>query len=78
MGVEDFPMARKPRAGKLDAGKLVREKARKLVGTVPASRVIPDKRKKPEKHRVNDLREAGGSPLSCFPAAAERHPAAVR
>ena len=42
---------------KLDAGKLVREKARKLIGTVPPSRIISDKRTKPEKHKVNYLRE---------------------
>lgn len=42
---------------KLDAGKLVRARARKLIGTVPGSRVIADKRRKPEKHKVNVLRQ---------------------
>ena len=44
---------------KLDAGKLVRSRARKLIGTVPGSRIIADKRHKPEKHKVNDLRQGG-------------------
>lgn len=42
---------------KLDAGKLVRARARKLIGTVPGARVIPDKRHKPEKHKLNDMRQ---------------------
>lgn len=46
-------------AKKLDAGKLVRARARKLIGTVPGSRVIADKRHKPEKHKANYLRQGG-------------------
>lgn len=42
---------------KLDAGKLVRARARKLIGTVPGPRVIADKRHKSEKHKVNYLRQ---------------------
>jgi len=44
---------------KLDAGKLVRGRARKVIGTVPGTRVIADKRHKPEKHKVNYLRHGG-------------------
>ena len=45
---------------KLDAGTEARRRARK-VGLAPAeTKVIPDKRKKPEKHKRDWVKEAGG------------------
>jgi hypothetical protein len=37
--------------GKLDVAKEARRRAREVVGPPPAERVIPDKRRKPVKHR---------------------------
>lgn len=48
------PSARKP----FRAATEVRRQARELQGTPPPTRVIPDKRRKPPKHR-KDLLEEG-------------------
>ena len=44
-------MARKKRKRKLSNAKEARRLARESVGTPPAARVIPDRRRKPPKHK---------------------------
>jgi hypothetical protein len=46
---------RKPK--KFAAGKEARRRARELAGPPPAGRVIPDKRRKPHKHKRKLLEE---------------------
>jgi hypothetical protein len=52
-------MARKKRKPKFTAAKEAKRRARLAAGTPPAARVIPDKRRKPPKHKakVEDLAE---------------------
>lgn len=52
-------MARKRKKPKLTAAKEARRRARLAAGTPPAARVIPDKRRKPPKHKakLEDLAE---------------------
>lgn len=50
-------MARSRRKKKLPAGKEARRLARMLVGQPRPARVIPDKRKKPPKHKGELLEE---------------------
>jgi hypothetical protein len=45
---------------KLDAGTEARRRARKAGAAPSGTRVIPDKRRKPEKHKREWLREADG------------------
>ncbi len=45
------PMARSKSRKKFTAAKEARRRARELAGTPPAARVIPDKRRKPPKHK---------------------------
>lgn len=44
-------MPRKAKPRKLTAAKLVREMARARVGAVPPTKRVPDKRRRPEKHK---------------------------
>ncbi len=44
-------MATKKHRKKYSAGKEVRRRARELAGLPPAERVIPDRRRKPPKHK---------------------------
>ncbi len=44
-------MARKKHRKKYSAGKEARRRARELAGLPPAERVLPDKRRKPPKHK---------------------------
>jgi hypothetical protein len=46
-------MARKKSAKKFTAANEARRRARQSVGAPPAERVVPDKRKKPPKHKKN-------------------------
>ena len=46
------------RLKKFSAATEVRRKARELVGAPPPTRVIPDKRRKPPKHKKELLEEA--------------------
>ena len=48
-GPEEMGAARKRR--KFSKGKAARRAARELAGQPPAERIIPDKRRKPPKHR---------------------------
>jgi hypothetical protein len=43
--------------GALDVAKEARRRAREAVGQVPAARFIPDKRRKPPKHKKRILEE---------------------
>jgi hypothetical protein len=45
------------RTGKLDVGKEARRRARERAGLPPTERVIPDKRKRPPKHKKKLLEE---------------------
>ncbi len=45
-------MGRKKRLKRFRAVTAVKELARERVGTPPAEKVVPDKKKKPEKHRA--------------------------
>jgi hypothetical protein len=50
----------KKRKGKVDIGAETRRRAREKLGPPPAERVIPDKRRKPPKHKkklINDETE---------------------
>ena len=46
------------RQKKINIGKEARRRARKLAGVPPTERVIPDKRKRPEKHKKKWLEDA--------------------
>jgi ribosomal protein L44E len=46
-------MARKKPAKKFTAANEARRRAREAAGTPPAERVVPDKRRKPPKHKKN-------------------------
>jgi hypothetical protein len=48
---------RRGRKKKLDKGTEARRLARKVAGVPANTRVIPDKRKRPEKHKPDLLRE---------------------
>jgi hypothetical protein len=48
---------RRVRKKKLDKGAEARRLARKVAGAPANTRVIPDKRKRPEKHRKDLLRQ---------------------
>jgi hypothetical protein len=50
-------MARKRKPGKFRATTEARRQARILVGQPPAERVVPDKRKKPPKHKKKIIEE---------------------
>jgi hypothetical protein len=45
-------MARKKKAKKFRAVKVVKELARERVGTPPGEKVVPNKKTIPEKHRI--------------------------
>jgi hypothetical protein len=45
-------MARKKKAKKFRAVKVVKELARERVGTPPGKKVVPNKKTIPEKHRI--------------------------
>ncbi|HTU40581.1 MAG TPA: hypothetical protein VMF10_02655 [Candidatus Aquilonibacter sp.] len=45
-------MARKKKSRKLDAVQVVKEMARERVGAPPAEKVVPHKKKNPEKHKA--------------------------
>jgi len=47
----------KTRKGKVDVGAETRRRAREKVGLPPAERVIPDKRRKPPKHKKKPIEE---------------------
>jgi len=49
---------RKRKLKKFTAGGEARRRARELAGPPPASRVIPDKRLKPAKHKAKPLEES--------------------
>jgi hypothetical protein len=51
-------MARSRKRAKLDKGKEARRRARQAGIVLSTTRVIPDKRKKPEKHKGKDYVEA--------------------
>jgi len=44
-------------SGKVDIGKETRRRARERAGAPPGERVIPDKRKRPPKHKKRMLEE---------------------
>jgi hypothetical protein len=44
-------MGKRSKKTKLDAGREARRMARERAGQPPAERIIPDKRKKPPKHK---------------------------
>lgn len=44
-------MPRKRKIKRFEAVTAVKEMARERVGTPPAAKVVPDKKKKPEKHK---------------------------
>lgn len=44
-------------SGKLDVAKEARRRAREAVGPAPPERVIPDKRRKPPKHKKRVIDE---------------------
>jgi hypothetical protein len=48
----------KKRKRRVDVGSETRRRAREKVGLPPAERVLPDKRKKPPKHKKRLLEEA--------------------
>ncbi len=45
------------RQKKINVGKETRRRARKLAGVPPTERIIPDKRRKPEKHKKKWMEE---------------------
>ncbi len=45
-------MARKKKPKKFDAVQVVKEMARERVGAPPAEKVVPHKKKNPEKHKA--------------------------
>lgn len=50
-------MSKKKASKPVTATKLVRQKARAAIGAVPATRVVPDPRRKPEKHKRDLTRD---------------------
>ena len=54
-------MARKKRKPKFTAAKEAKRRARLAAGTPPPARVIPDKRRKPPKHKPK-LEDLAGNP----------------
>jgi len=49
--------SKQTRKGKIDLGKVARRLARASTGQPPAERIIPDKRRKPTKHKKRDWDE---------------------
>ena len=50
-------MSKRKQSGKLDVGKEARRRARERAGAPPRERVIPDKRKRPPKHKKKLLED---------------------
>jgi hypothetical protein len=49
----------KRKVKKFTAGTEARRRAREVAGPPPAERIIPDKRRKPSKHKKNLLEDVG-------------------
>jgi hypothetical protein len=58
-GLTTIVAKNKRKPSKFTAAREARRRARELAGPPPAQRVIPDKRRKPSKHKKNLLDDSG-------------------